>query len=96
MFFNLLLSYLRSDRYLYSHSEKHPIFSVIAERLNKYWSDRELKNRMWPSIQNCILYVYIMLWYDQNSRTYLEQNLWDCQNVGQANKLWVQCGSVFW
>jgi len=42
------------------------------------------------------VYVYIILWYDQNSNTWLEPKFWVCEIVEMAKKLRVQCGLVFW
>ena len=66
---HLLFSTLQSDQYSLRHSEKRPIFCVISQQLNQYWPDRNVENRRWKSMQNWIFYVYIILWYNQNSNT---------------------------
>jgi len=42
---------------------------ALSQQLNKYCSDCKLENGGWKSIQNCMMYIYIILWDDQNSNT---------------------------
>lgn len=39
---------------------------------SEYWSDPKLKNGRWKIIRICMLYRYIIWWYDVNSNTWLE------------------------
>jgi len=43
--------------------------SLILEPLKEYQSDRKSESGRWKSLLNCTIYVYTMLWYDQNSKT---------------------------
>jgi hypothetical protein len=36
---------------------------------SEYWSHGILENGRWKIIQHCIIYICIILWYDQNSNT---------------------------
>jgi hypothetical protein len=44
-------------------------------RLNEYLSDLKSPTGRWKSNQNCTISVLIMLWYNQNSNTSLEQEM---------------------
>jgi len=76
MLFHLLFCSLWSNEYSLHDCEKRAIFGVISQQLKEYWLDRQVENRRWKSLQNCIFYVYIILWYDQNSNTKLEPKCW--------------------
>ena len=67
----------------------------FSQWLNEYWLNRKVANSRWKSMQNFIFYVYIILWYDQNSITELQPNFWVVEMVEPPKKQRVQCGSIF-
>jgi len=83
MLFHLLLSTLQSDQYWLSCCETKPKIGRCSQCHNEYWFDCKVENRRWESTQNYLLYVCIILWYDQNSNTYLEPKFWVCENEPQ-------------
>jgi len=80
MLCHLLFSTLRSDPYSLSCCDILPTVGQFNQWHNKYWSDRKVENSSWKSMQNCILYIYIKLWYDQNSNAQLEPKFWVREN----------------
>jgi len=50
---------------------------IISQPLNEYQSDRKSESGRWKSEYDCTIYVLIMLWYDQNSKTQLEPKEWE-------------------
>jgi len=96
MLFHLQFSTLQSDQYSSCHCKKCPMFGVISQQPNEYWSDYKVENRTWKSMQNCMYYIYIILWYNQNSNTQLEPKFRVGEIVEPAKKPPVGCGSVFW
>ena len=66
MLLYLLFSTLWSIQYLLHHWKKRTIIGVISQQLNEYRLDLKVENRRWKSMQNWNLYIYIILWYDQN------------------------------
>ena len=56
-----------------------PNFVGFRQRLNEYLSDRKSETGRWKSGWNCTICVYIMSWYEQNSNTQFERNLWACK-----------------
>jgi len=80
MLFHLPFSTLRSDQYSLSCCEITLKISRVLQWQNEYWLDHKVENRRWNSMQNCIVYTYIIMWYDRNSNTYLEPKVWIRKN----------------
>jgi len=74
--FHLILFTLRFDQYSLRHCEKRTVSGFISQQLNEYWLDRKVETRRWKIMQNCIFYIYIILWYNQNSNAQLEPKCW--------------------
>jgi len=78
--FHRLHSNVRSDLYSLSYCEKRPFFGFLSWQLAEYWSDCKFKNRRWNRMQNCIIYIDIILGYNQDSTTELEPEFWVRKN----------------
>jgi len=76
MLFHLPFTHSQSDHYSSSRCKRRRIFRVISLQLNEWSSDRKLVNSRIKSIQNCIIYIYSILWYNHNSNTWLEPKFW--------------------
>jgi len=96
MLFHLLFSTLRSNQYSLSCSKIMPKIGHHSQWHNQYWLDRKVENCRSKSMQKFMFYLYIILWYDQNSNTWLESTFWVGEIVEPAKRPWVQWGSVFW
>jgi hypothetical protein len=78
-----------------SYCDWQQIFSIILHWLNEYWSNCKLHHKRWKNIPNCIIYIYIIVWYNRNSNTKFGSQIQVNENGGWVKTLPVRCGLVF-
>jgi len=94
--FYLVFSTLQSNQYSLKCCEIMPKIGRFSQWCYDHWLDRKVENSRWNSKQNCIFYIYIILWYDQNSDTELEEKFLVSKILEVAKIPLFRCGSVFW